>query len=212
MDIEPSLEAIDLLPVNYFPLEFDCFWSSGGKLTRKHEIPLTSSLLCEEDFARVFLGWNEKGIGGQVKFNRPFEQSVYPDVEYGDSVELFFDTRDIKSAGFNHRFCHHFIFLGEPVDGIQAQEATHFRTEDVHPLCDSKELEVKVSYQRKSYDMSIWIPASCLHGYDPAQFNRIGFTYRINRTGDYSQHFSLQSAEYQIDQNPALWSTMRLVK
>lgn len=210
--IESPLNSFDLLPVNYFPLEFDCRYSAGRKLTQNHKVPSTASLLCEEDFADFSLGWNEEGIAVFAAVGKPLEQSVYPDPEYGDSIEIFIDTRDIKSAGFNHRFCHHFVFLAEPVDGNQAMEATRFRTEDVHELCNPEDLEVKTFCKRSSYNMSIWIPASCLHGFDTRQFKRLGFTYRINRSGGDAQHFSIHTAEYQIDQNSALWSTMRLVK
>ncbi len=210
--IESPLNSIDLLPVNYFPLEFNCHYSGSSKLTQSHKVPRTSGLLCEEEFAEVSLGWNEEGVAVFAAVGQPLEQSVYPDPEFGDSIEIFIDTRDIKSAGFNHRFCHHFVFLTEPVEGSQAMEATRFRTEDVHELCDPKDLEVKTSCKRSSYNMSIWIPASCLHGFDTRQSKCLGFTYRVNRSGGDAQHFSLHTAEYQIDQNPALWSTMRLVK
>jgi hypothetical protein len=210
--IEAPLDSIDLLPVNYFPLEFDCHYCSGGKLSGKYKIPSSSGLLCEEEFAAVSAGWNEEGISFVVSVQQPFKQSVFTDHEYGDSVEIFLDTRDIKSAGFNHRFCHHFVFLGEPVEGQQALETTRFRTEDVHTLCDPGELEVKTTRKRSSYEVSIRIPSPSLHGYDSGQFDRLGFTYRINRYGGAAQHFSLHASEYKIDQNPALWSTMRLVR
>ena len=61
-------------------------------------------------------------------------------------------------------------------------------------------------------DLQIFIPAECLHGYDPEQFDRLGFSYRINRYALPPQHFSVVTKEYQIEQQPSLWSHMRLVK
>jgi hypothetical protein len=144
--------------------------------------------------------------------SQAFQRVTYPDIARGDSVELFFDTRDVKTSGFNTRFCHHFFFLPEAVDGHQAGEITRFRTEDIHELCDPKELKVKSQLKSNSYQMQIFIPAHCLHGYDSEQFDRLGFTYRINRPDGPSQHFSVVTDDYQVEQQPSLWSSVRLVK
>jgi hypothetical protein len=122
------------------------------------------------------------------------------------------DTRDVKTAGFNTRFCHHFFFLSEPVEGLVAGEITRFRTEDTHELCDPQDLKVISSRKKNSYTMNLFIPGSCLYGYDPDQFNRLGFTYRLNRAHGFPQHFSVVSEDYQIEQQPSLWSSLRLIK
>lgn len=208
-------EPFSLNPVNFFALSCDCRYLPKKEhfpaLTH-YALPVTHQLTNEESFAKVAMGWNEEGIGLQIQVNQPPSQCFYPKVEQGDSVELFFDTRDLKSAGFNTRFCHHFFFLPEAVDGVAAGEKTHFRTEDSHPLCDPQELELQVQLKKKDYIMKIFIPSHCLHGYDPKQFDRMGFTYRINRYGKEPQHFSVLSKEYQVDQQPSLWGSLKLVK
>jgi hypothetical protein len=50
-----------------------------------------------------------------------------------------------------------------------------------------------------------------LYGYDPKQFDRVGFTYRINRHGGNPQHFAVVSKDYQIDQQPSLWGSIKLI-
>lgn len=210
-----SLGAISLAPVNFFAIEVDCCKVSSldpEALTSKFLLPDLSDLCCEDQFAQLFLGWNPSGIIAKVVVNKSIEHVVFPSPESGDSVELFFDTRDIKTAGFNNRFCHHFCFLPEPVEGIMAREVTRFRTEDAHTPCNPMDLQVSVLKKklRGVYTMNIVIPAECLHGYDPDQFNRMGFSYRINRFGGPSQHFSVISAEYQIDQHPSMWSSLLL--
>jgi len=215
--MEPSdvgLESLSLCPVNYFLLEADCHYlpSRENVSQKKYRLPDVSELNCEESFADVHMGWNEEGLAFLVKVHQLPEGSAYPNPEEGDSVELYIDTRDIKTARFNHRFCHHFAFLAEQVEGVQAAELTHFRTEDVHPLCDPRDLEVQVTVKKSSYVMSIWVPAKSLHGYDTSQCDRLGFSYRINRWGGEPQHFSVHSAEYHVDQNPSLWSRLRWVR
>jgi len=209
---EEGLAPLDLCPINYFLLEADCHYLPSRKQVagKKYQLPAASELCCEDLFADFFMGWNEEGLSFHIHVNQPFQESVYPSPIQGDSVELFIDTRDIKSARFNNRFCHHFVFLGERVEGFQAAEITHFRTEDTHPLSDPHDLSVTVKKKKKSYEMSLWVPAKSLHGYDASQCDRLGFSYRINRFGEEPQHFAVHSGEYHIDQNPSLWSRLKL--
>ncbi|MEI8365845.1 MAG: hypothetical protein WCF65_05440 [Parachlamydiaceae bacterium] len=179
---------------------------------QKFLLPDTSGLCAEESFADVSMGWCEEGLELHIEVNVPFRSARYPAVELGDSVELFVDTRDVKSSGFNTRFCHHFFFLAEGVDGHFAGEITHFRTEDTHPLCDPAELKTKSTIKKNGYTLHLFIPRHCLHGYDPTQFNRLGFSYRINRAEGFPQHLSVTTDDFTIDQQPALWSSFKLEK
>lgn len=210
-----------LSPINFFQISADCPYIAPAKdnafpLTssnaKKFRLPNTSHLCSEEHFTDVSLGWNHNGLIAFVTVDTRFQQSVYPDVSQGDSIELFIDTRDVKTSGYNTRFCHHFFFLPEPIEGHQAGELTRFRTEDFHELCDPKLLKVKAQLKSNSYSIQIFIPSECLHGYDPDQFDRMGFTYRVNRSGRSPQHFSVTTDEYQLEQQPSLWSTLKLVK
>jgi len=182
----------------------------GGKLGAKHRLPTTGDMCGEELFAEVSAGWDAGGIVLQVVVNSPCLQTVYPKVSRGDAIELFFDTRNVKTSGFNTRFCHHFFFLPKPVDGVSAGEITVFRSDDAHELCDEKKLSVKSFLKKSSYTMDIAIPASCLVGYDPTQFQQLGFSYRISRAYGAPQHFSASSEEYDIGQQPSLWASMTL--
>lgn len=210
VDARFSLSSVALAPINYFSLEVDCYQVLDGNLQDKHRLPYTSILCDEETFADLYLGWSREGIYAKAIVRKPVTESCFPSPEEGDSVELFIDTRDRKSGGFNTRFCHHFCFLPEAVEGLMGREITRFRTEDAHELCNPIDLVVSVDLKKNSYIMHIFIPAHCLVGYDPDQMKRMGFTYRINRPNQSSQHFSLLSTEYQIDQQPSLWSTLKL--
>lgn len=210
---------VPLAPVNFLRLTVDCQHAAGHSLpdTSKKEgkrflLPNTSALCSEEHFADVAMGWNSEGLLFTIDVHQRYQNVSYPEITEGDSVELFIDTRDIKSSGFNTRFCHHFYFLPEAMSGHQAGEITRFRTEDAHTHCDPQELVVKAHLKSNSYQLNIFIPSQCLHGYDPEQVNRIGFTYRINRPDGPPQHFSALTEEFQIEQQPSLWSSVRLMK
>lgn len=217
-----SEEFIPLTPINFFQISADCLYlppfkgkdfpTMASALVQKMKLPDTSSLCGEESFAQMSLGWNEEGLEAFVRVNNPLKRVFHPDIERGDSIELFIDTRDVKTSGFNTRFCHHFFFLPEAVEGHIAGEITRFRTEDAHPLCDAQDLKVKSSIQRSGYTLNIFIPSHCLHGYDPNQFNRIGFAYRINRADGFPQHFTVVSEDFPIEQQPSLWGSLKLVQ
>jgi hypothetical protein len=215
-----SDELSPITPINFFQITADCHYLNNFSLKTfpslksakgKYLLPDNAALCSEKAFANVALGWHEEGLEFFVAVNSPFKRARYPEVDRGDSFEIFIDTRDVKTSGFNTRFCHHFFFLAEAIEGHQAGELTKFRTEDTHPLCDANELKIKAQLISTGYSLQIFIPNHCLYGYDPAQFNRMGFSYRINRADGFPQHFSVVTEDYQIDQQPSLWATLRLV-
>ena len=216
MNLEVLEELPPLNPLEFFTLEGELKYSktapSSKIMRRSFVLPDTSEWLAEERFAEVALAWSESGIFIDVFVNKPFEEAAYPRFSEGDAVELFFDTRDLKTASFATRFSHQFVFLPEAVQGISAQEISHFRTEDIHPLCDSSDLQVVAEFGKNDYEMQIFIPAHCLHGFDPASFERIGFTYRIHRYRGTPQHFALSSQHFSIEQHPRLWASFKFTK
>lgn len=208
-----------LSPINFFQISADCFPLSDKPFpvlnaanAKKYRLPDTSALTAEYHFADISMGWCEAGIEIFAHIQQEFHRSSYPDPSQGDSLEVFIDTRDVKTSGFNTRFCHHFFFLPEPIEGVQSGEITRFRTEDAHELCDSSKLIVKSTLKKSGYILQIFIPTQCLHGYDVDQFDRLGFTYRVNRSQGSQQHFSVTTDDYQLEQQPSLWSSLKLVK
>lgn len=208
-------EPFSLNPVQFFAIACDChalLKKDQPPLLATHELPSTAPLTGEQRFAKIGMGWHEEGLAFVIQINRAAAYSAYPAVSNGDSVELFIDTRDVKTAGFNTRFCHHFFFLPQKVEGVDRGEITHFRTEDSHPLCDPQTLQCQTQLKKNGIEMKLFIPAQSLHGYDPKQFDRLGFTYRINRADGEPQHFAVVSSDYQIEQQPSLWGSLKLIK
>lgn len=208
-----SQASTPLSPLTFFGVKVSCpYLGKGKRFSPDHELPTTTVLSGEEPFSDVSMGWNEEGLFFRVVVDEPVGRCQYPKVENGDSVEIFVDTRDVKTAGFPTKYCHHFFFLPEEVDGHRAGEITRFRTQDAHELCHPQDLIVKTQGTKHAYSLEIFIPAHCLVGYDPSQCDHIGFTYRINRAGGSPQHFSVTSAEFSIAEQPALWASVSLVK
>lgn len=175
-------------------------------------LPDFSDFLDEESFAKVALSWGEKGLYLAFFIDKPFEDVDFPNIQSADAIELFFDTRDLKTSASIHKFCHHFIFLPKEVGEIRSVEVSKFRAEDAHPLVDPSLLQSSVEFGKKSYEMRIFIPNEALFGFDPKQFTRIGFTYRIHGKGRNPQHFNLSFADYNLERYPSLWATLKLNK
>jgi hypothetical protein len=209
---------VAITPINFFQIFIECPYLTPGfpqsSLSKevKYRLPDTSTLCHESPFAEIAMGWNFEGIEVHAAISQPFCRASFPNVIQGDSLELFFDTRDLKGTGFNTRFCHHFYFLPEHVEGAIAGEITRFRSEDAHELSDPSELKVKSLVKKSGYSLQVFIPSQSLFGYDPEQFDRLGFAYRVNRAGGSSQHFCVVTEDYQIEQQPSLWSSVKLVK
>lgn len=210
--------CLSLAPVDFFELRLPCrkvelqplatLWQ---RLKRPdYLLPNMSSLCHEEHFADVYVGWCAEGLVAGVESHVAHRSSSYPTVTRGDSLELFVDTRDVKTSGYNTRFCHHFFALAEAVDGHKCGEITHFRGEESHPWCSADDLHVKTGSHHDTHHIMLWIPAHCLVGYDPSAFGRLGLAYRVNRHGGEPQHFSAVSAEFQVEQQPALWASLTL--
>lgn len=200
-----------LSPVQFFGISCTCNYIRGSlKPDKDHLLTSTSDLLNEEAFADVYAGWNVEKLSFYIVVRAPFQKIGEGDFRRGDSIELFIDTRDLKTKGAVSRFCHHFVFFAAQSQNFYGREVTRFRSDDMHRLCHPEDLQVIPKIEDRSYRISIEIPSHCLHGYDPLSFSRLGFTYRINRTGGPPQHFAVSSEEYTIEQHPATWGTLKL--
>ncbi len=197
-------DAPALPPLHFFSLAVDL---PRGKSVL---LPDTSEYLGEESFAAIRMKWEESGLAFDILFHKPFEGAFYPEYSRGEAVELLIDTRDLKTAGFPTKFCHRFLILPQAVGEMRAQEITRFRAEESHVLCDKSLIAVDSEFAKKSFRVKIELPAEALHGFDPKTFDRLGFTYRIFRTGGAAQHFALTSRFCAIEQQNALWATLVL--
>lgn len=197
-------------PVQFFGVTADCYAIKGKlKPDKDHLLPSMSDLLAEESFADVYAGWTVDKLAFHFVIKQPF-QKLGDDFRKGDSVEVFLDTRDMKTKATISKFCHHFVFFPELAQNFYGREVTRFRGDDMHRLCHPEDLQVTPKIDKKGYSLSVEIPTHCLHGFDPLSFSRIGFTYRINRAGGTPQHFAVSSEEYNIEQHPATWGTLKL--
>ncbi len=207
-----NVEPISLL--NFLDISFDLkHLDSKAKLvSKKYILPSLSKYQSEDEFAQAYGAWDNKNLYFHFLIKHPFTKSVYPEVRRGDSIELFLDTKNLKTKGYITKYCHQFVFFPEEVQSIQVKEITRFRMDDMHKLQDCKNFNVISKINKDSYFLEIEMPLSSLFGFDIQNAKVLGFTYRINRYIEPSQHFAISSNEYVIERNPYLWATMNLIE
>lgn len=162
-----------------------------------------------EDLAIVHIAWSQDSFHLFFDIDKPIEKTE-SDYRKSDSVELFFDTRDNKQKNIVSRFCHHFAIYPEKVDGSFFKEVTRFRGEDMHPIAAKDTIEVIVSVKKKSYSMQIKIKAEALHGYQPSEFDQLGFCYRVNQVNLDPVGFYAPFDTIAIEKHPSSWSSLLL--
>jgi len=216
-------EIPPIFPLSFFDISFDVNFlnfkifedfDNGNFLKifkKKYLIPNMSKYLKEEKFADIYMGWNEEGIYFFVDVKKRLEEVFSKNYRRGDSIELFLDTRCLKS-NFITKYCHHFVLFAEKVDGYHVKEVTKFRGDDIHKIAKEEDFDIKVFLDKNSYSMKIFIPKRCLYGYDVKNFKKMGFTYRVNRYLKESQNFSASDLEFNFEKFPFLWGEANLIK
>lgn len=202
-----------LVPIPFFRFRFPLNKADAFPLEEKHLLSNLSTLNESSDELPFYMGWNQDGLFCEVHYPKQ-EFTCYPtNIKEGDAIELFIDTRDNKEGNFPTKFCHHFLFFPEKVEGIYGKELTKFRGDNTHDLANSKDLIVKQRETKKRFKrgtaIEIFLPKEILYGFDPEQFARVGFTYRCHIAGEEPQLFST-SPQFSIEQNPSFFASFEM--
>ena len=194
----------DLKPLNPSP-----FFELRGKIPKAEKkrqfkkglLPNATGLTGEARLITLALLWSPVGLYIEI--------GCKLGIESGDQLDLFIDTRDLKTSNVITRFCHHFAF---DIEEERGTEVTRFRGEDRHELADPELFHIKTEVKRSSYKTEIALPKEVLYGYDPSEFKRLGFNYRFKRKNGEKEHFNLSSDHFDIEKHPALWASMELIE
>jgi hypothetical protein len=177
--------------------------------------------LCEIEpavtsIADVYFGWNEDGFYAAFDIVRRGTPRCDP-VHWWkrDGLRLCLDTRDARDNKRATRFCHFFYFLPlgggrdlrSPVVGSHRMS----RAKEPPPEVDVSRIQVHCRLDRKGYTFETAIPASCLHGWDPAEHPRLGVFYKVKDSDAGSQHLTVDD-ELGWNVDPSTWATGVLVR
>lgn len=209
----------------YFNFAFPCHYRPNpppmdGKLKnwpKRFLVPDLMPLEGRTSFADIFMAWNETGIYFAVHLKEKTNPiTVNPDrPESADSFEVWLDMRDARNVHQATRYCHQFVFLpgGGGRGGKQpvARPVNITRGPEKARLCDPEILQAAVQAVRQGYALEIAIPSEALHGFNPAEHPRLGFTYYLNDTHRGMQWWSVNK-QFRFQDNPSMWGTAVLTK
>ncbi len=192
------------------PASFYSFSLSIKKKKSWYVLPDIASLEAEDSFVTIKFRFTEDELSFRFEVDHPFQEAVFPQVEKGDGIELFLDTRDMKNAKAITKFCHHFVFLPAEVDGIWAAEVTKFRSDETHPYPDHEQIKPQVSHTKNGYALEVLLTKDTLFGYDPTTFSRIGFACRVHRKGKTPYFFGPDERDLSLASAPDTWPSVHL--
>ncbi len=171
----------------------------------------------QDPFADMRLGWTPEGLLVSVEIGKK-KQSLWcrqNEVLESDGLQLWIDTRNTTNVHRASKFCHWFVFL--PTGGGPQSEspvATMLkinRSNEVPPTVNRREdLEVASKISKQGYQMTVWIPASTLHGWNTDDHRNFGFNYAVTDRELGWQTLAI-GPELPIREDPSLWQTLALV-
>ena len=165
-----------------------------------------------EGYANLYMAWNDEALYFGLEVPRKTRYKIDPrEPTTGDCLELFIDTRDVKDAHRANRYCHRFYFLpggtGKTGKAPIGRQSTVDKAREQAPPCPEETIKVGLRRLKRSYQMEILLPALGLNGYDPREFNRLGFTYVLHDSEHGMQSWSA-GLDVPVTQDPSTWGTV----
>jgi len=171
----------------------------------------------ERQFAEVRIAWNLQGLFFNVSVTGK-QQPVWcreGRLEDSDGFQVWIDTRATLNIHRASRYCHRYAFL--PAGGgsgntqpIADQLLINRARENARPI-RPRELQVAAKIAKNGYNLSAFIPAIALGGYDPLQHRQLGFTYLV-----YDRELGLQTfatgPAFPFQEDPTCWAALDLIE
>jgi hypothetical protein len=170
----------------------------------------------EPQFADVRMAWSAEGIVVTVEVTGKQQPPWCREsrLEDSDSLQLWIDTRATHNIHRASKFCHRFAFLPtgggrDSMEPLADQLLINRARENARPV-RPRELQVTSKVNKGGYQLSAFIPAEALGGYDPQQHPRLGFTYAVYDRERGMQTFA-SGTGFPFDEDPSCWATLELV-
>jgi hypothetical protein len=190
--------------------------SSVKPLHKKHALETLQPLDGATPFASISLAWHDEGLQiscSVVGKTEPVACSA-DKLSTSDGLQLWIDTRNTPGVHRANRFCHQMIVLptggGKTQSDPVVQQVEIARCREKSPLAEDDQFWVNSELRKDGYDLSIWIPASALNGYDPEESPVCGFFYAVRDAELGLQTLSI-SDEFPFAADPSLWQSIELV-
>ncbi|MEM9185390.1 MAG: hypothetical protein AAGB00_02710 [Planctomycetota bacterium] len=196
-------------------------WSKRGvTLDEGYRLPDLAALdagtpSAEPRMADVRMAWDFDGLTLIVKVEGKQTPVWCRDsrLEDSDGLQVWIDTRATHNIHRASKFCHRFVFLpagagrgaAEPVADQLLINRARENAQPVRP----RQLQVASKVKADAYAMAAHIPASALDGYDPTQYQSLGFHYQLIDRERGVQTFA-NGMEFPVDEDPSCWATLEL--
>ncbi|MCH2113876.1 MAG: hypothetical protein MK171_03040 [Pirellulales bacterium] len=197
----------------------DPLWSAerGAVLDKSYRLAPFGELDGENPFADVRMAWSPQGLAWWVRVGQRCQLPWCREsrLEESDGLQVWIDTRATSGVHRASRYCHRFVFLprgggrsaGEPVaDQLLITRAR----ENARPVA-VRQLQALSQTSEQAYEMSAFVPADALGGFDPAAQPRLGFTYSVIDRERGLQTFSA-GAGFPYEEDPSCWAEVHLVE
>jgi hypothetical protein len=167
------------------------------------------------NFADVRVGWNEFGIGIQVRVTGK-ERPAQADADRprgSDGMTVWIDTRDARTSHRASRYCHQLHFL--PTGGGPDRDEPAFAQGKINralhdaPTIPPGSVPFRCISAAGGYTIEAFLPGGVLHGFDPEQNRRLGFYYAI-RDGELGEQVLSVGSDFPYWEDPSLWSVLEL--
>jgi hypothetical protein len=188
------------------------------RLDDRFLLPDFSHLNDKKAYGRVKLAWSVDGLTFECKVRgkKSPPQFVQDKGGFSDGLRVWIDTRNSPNVHRATRYCHCFHFF--PTGKTQSSGVPHrcrgildevARAREQPNTIQPSDLQVECHSQADGYDLVIFIPGSCLTGYQPQDFDRLRIYYDIvdAELGTQSQAWT---PELRYAEDPSLWMEARL--
>ena len=167
-----------------------------------------------KSFADVYMAWSDAGVWFALEVKNKRSYKVDPrNFWQADCFEVWLDTRDMKDSHRANRYCHPFFFLpggsGRDGKGPIGRQTSIDKAREQAPPCPEEEIKVGLRRLKRSYQMEIFLPAEGLNGFQPREFDRLGFNYVVHDIEQGSQSWSVDRTP-PFDGDPSRWGTAQL--
>jgi len=191
--------------------------SKGCALSPAFRLPCFSAMAGRTVFGDVRLAWSRAGIAVQVLVSGKRQLPWCRDsrLDESDGFHLWLDTRCSPGIHRGTRFCHRFLWMpagsGPKRDRPMAALVPINRARS-HPRPVGRGvIKVAAAARHDGYELSGFLPAAAMTGFDPTESPRLGIYYALMDREMGCQTLSL-GPEYPVADDPSLWGQAVLVK
>ena len=187
---------------------------TGAKLDKSHILPPLASLENAKTVPEIRMGYSEEGLVFSL-YMKDKEQTPWcrpGAVEESDGLQVLIDTRGVHDIHRATRYCHRFAFL--PMSGPKDREPTAAwlpvgRARDNPEPIPQGSVMVHSKIGKTGYRLDACLTSAALTGFDPTQYDRIGFNYAVIDR-EHGLTTLGPSGPLPFLEDPSLWASLEL--